>query len=199
MFFMRLWMSNARFRKRCYVYAQEQTLALSGTQRYLGCSCKTKALPRRCPAERQCVSSGSPRAFFGQQPATCKYHCSAIKALSWKYHWRTYKYHCAGDYTCIALEYDMQTFQTEAWLGEMRHDCACSAVRFSGKALSSVLMDRVDCTSFLLPLNIFSSCMMDTARLARCWIATQLHRHLARILYRPLCAIKLQEIVLWFA
>ena len=28
--------------------AQEDALALSGTQRYLGCSCKTKALPRRC-------------------------------------------------------------------------------------------------------------------------------------------------------
>ena len=38
-----------------------------------------------------------------------------------------------GDYTSVALEYDPQSFQTEACLGEMRHVCACSAVRFSGE------------------------------------------------------------------
>ena len=32
MFFMHLRMSNARFRTGCYVYAQEETLAVSGTQ-----------------------------------------------------------------------------------------------------------------------------------------------------------------------
>ena len=65
-----------------WLNAQEETLALSGTLRYLGSSCKTKAPPRRYPAERQYASSGSPSAFFGQQtPLWCN-QGSVIEAQS---------------------------------------------------------------------------------------------------------------------
>ena len=65
-----------------WLNAQEETLALSGTLRYLDSSCKTKAPPRRYPAERQYASSGSPGAFFGQQtPLWCN-QGSIIEAQS---------------------------------------------------------------------------------------------------------------------
>ena len=56
-----------------------------------------------------------------------------------------------GDYTSVALEYDPQSFQTEACLG-------CDTFALA----AAVLMDKFDCNSFLFPLNISGSCMMDT-------------------------------------
>ena len=78
---------------------------------------------------------------------------------------KTARYLVMGNRHVHALGYTPQTFQAEMCLGEMQCICACRSVRFSGKPrppLSALLMDRFICNSFLLPLNISGSCMMDT-------------------------------------